>query len=278
MTPAAFLACAAGLAGMALVVSGARGFRPDPVRRGLGLLAPPTRPPWIDRALDHWEARVGVTRQHASLRLLGDSKSRHRRRQVVIVALAVGWGALFGWAQGGPSAALVLGAIAVPGGLALAESRLHRRARRRRDVLAAQVLPVTQTLALAVSAGQTAAEAVADAAAVAPDPIHEWLAVVDAQIRSGRSMEAALTEVADTLEVTDFSLLADTLVAASARGAPLAATLLAQVRDTRNRHRAAALERAGRSDIAMLLPVVFGVLPAVVIVALYPGFVALSSL
>lgn len=278
MTPAALLTIALGMAGVALVVSDARAARPDPVRRGLGPLAPPVRRSLLDRALDRWDTRVGSARQRNSLRLLGLSQARHRRRQVVCVSVAAGWAALFGWAQGGPSAALFLGSIAVPAGLLAAESQLHRRANRRRAVLARQVLPLTQTLALAVSAGETAAEALASAAGVAAEPMRRWLLEIDAQIRSGRSLEAALTEVSDALEVPGFSLLADTLVAASERGAPLAATLVAQVRDTRDRHRAEALERAGRSDIAMLVPVVFAVLPAVVVVALYPGSVALSSM
>lgn len=278
MSPGVLVAIAACAAGVALVVSGRLAARPDPVVRGLGSAAPPARSSPLDRALDRWDARVGLERQRDSLRLLGTAPGRHRHHQLAFVVAATGFGALFGWMRSGPSAALLLGAFGATVGLLGAESALHRRAARRRAALARQVLPVTQTLALSVSAGETAAEAIARAAAVAPDPIRLWLGEVDAQIHSGRSLEAALGDVADAMAVPDFSLLADTLVAASLRGAPLAATLLDQVRDTRARQRAAALERAGRSDIAMLLPVVFMVLPAVVIVALFPGFVALTSM
>lgn len=278
MTPGLIVAGAIGVAGGALVVTGRLAARPDPVRRGLGAAALPPRSSLLDRALDRWDARVGMGKQRDSLRLLGASPEQHRRHQLLFVGLAAGFAALVGWMNSGPSAALFLAAVGATAGLLAAESNLHRRATGRRAVLARQVLAVTQTMALSVSAGETAAEAIARAASLAPEPISRWLGDVDAEIRSGRSMEAALGDAADAMAVSDFSLLADSLVAASMRGAPLATTLLEQVRDTRARQRAAALERAGRSDIAMLLPVVFLVLPAVVLVALFPGFVALSSM
>jgi tight adherence protein C len=59
------------------------------------------------------------------------------------------------------------------------------------------------------------------------------------------------------------------------RGTPLAEVLRSQAADVRESTRRALLEAGGRKEIAMLVPVVFFVLPVTVIFALFPGFYSL---
>lgn len=80
------------------------------------------------------------------------------------------------------------------------------------------------------------------------------------------------------MNVPGFTRLVDTVATANNRGTPLAATLMAQVADARNQYHTRLLERAGRSEIVMLVPIVFLVLPCVVAVAVYPGFLSLMSI
>ena len=67
----------------------------------------------------------------------------------------------------------------------------------------------------------------------------------------------------------------DGVAIAVQRGTPLADVLRAQAGDARADLHRALLEIAGRKELLMLVPVVFLVLPTVVLVALYP---AISSL
>jgi tight adherence protein C len=60
------------------------------------------------------------------------------------------------------------------------------------------------------------------------------------------------------------------------RGTPLADVLRAQATDVREMGRRTLLEAGGRKEIAMLVPVVFLVLPVTVIFALFPGFYSLQ--
>jgi tight adherence protein C len=60
------------------------------------------------------------------------------------------------------------------------------------------------------------------------------------------------------------------------RGTPLADVLRAQAVDAREQQRRALLDVGGRKEIAMLVPVVFLVLPVTVVFALFPGFYGLS--
>src|SRR3954453_16214108 len=62
----------------------------------------------------------------------------------------------------------------------------------------------------------------------------------------------------------------DGMAIAGDRGTPLAEVLRAQAVDVREQHRRELLEVGGRKEIAMLVPVVFLVLPVTVVFALVP--------
>jgi tight adherence protein C len=64
----------------------------------------------------------------------------------------------------------------------------------------------------------------------------------------------------------------DALVLAMERGTPLADLLRAQAADARAAQARRLMESAGRKDVSMLIPVVFLILPTVVLIALFPGF------
>ena len=68
----------------------------------------------------------------------------------------------------------------------------------------------------------------------------------------------------------------DGVVVAVERGTPLADVLRAQAVDVREAGKRALLEAGGRKEIAMMVPVVFLVLPVTVLFALFPGFYGFS--
>jgi tight adherence protein C len=60
------------------------------------------------------------------------------------------------------------------------------------------------------------------------------------------------------------------------RGTPLAEVLRAQAQDVREEGRRRLMEEGGKKEIAMMIPVVFLILPVTVLFALYPGLSFLS--
>ena len=62
------------------------------------------------------------------------------------------------------------------------------------------------------------------------------------------------------------------MIVAVERGTPLAEVLRAQAQDVREEGRRAVMEEGGKKEIAMMIPVVFLVLPITVLFALFPGF------
>ena len=74
------------------------------------------------------------------------------------------------------------------------------------------------------------------------------------------------------------SRVASQLLIATERGTPVAAALAALSQELRSEARRELLEQAARKDVQMMLPVVFGILPSVTVVALYPALTTLSAL
>ena len=91
-----------------------------------------------------------------------------------------------------------------------------------------------------------------------------------------------MVEALETLKrrapMTGVGRLVDALTTGIERGAPLADVLRAQANDGREARRRYLLETGGRREVLMLIPVVFLVMPVVVVFALLPGVVSLDLL
>jgi tight adherence protein C len=98
-------------------------------------------------------------------------------------------------------------------------------------------------------------------------------------VRAGSGLVDALENVARRLDLPELTRFVEGVVVAVDRGTPLSAVLQAQAGDAREAERRRLIETGGRKDIAMMVPVVFMVLPLSVLFALFPGFygITLSS-
>ena len=92
-----------------------------------------------------------------------------------------------------------------------------------------------------------------------------------ADARAGANLPIALQGLADRTGLPEPARFVDGIVVAVERGTPLADVLRAQAQDVREDGRRALMEEGGRKEIAMMVPVVFLVLPVTVLFAVYPG-------
>ena len=263
--------------GVWLVVGAWRRSTPDPIRQALrGHPLESRRSDPFDRLLDRWNASLGSGRRRSSLQVLRIPAHAFRRTQVKVMtascAAAVVWLLLTG-GSGWPIAA-----ACPPLSLALTDRVVGWGADARRRTLAAQVVPFAEYLAMCATAGLTAPEAVTRSSEHVPPPLRLFVADVAADLRTGSPFDRALRASADRIDVPQYRRLCDTVLTAAERGTPLGPALMGQVRDIRSQDRARRMERAGRAEVAMLVPIVLLVLPAVVAVAVYPGFQALSRM
>ena len=149
----------------------------------------------------------------------------------------------------------------------------------RRDRTMRQDLPTALDLmSIAMVAGEGVVGALSRAEEHLTGPVSEELGETLRCIRSGTPVAEALVELEARCSEPAMSRFADALVIALDRGSPVAETLHAHARDLREEERRWLLEAGGRREIAMLLPIVFLILPVIVVFVLYPGLVSLEML
>ena len=156
--------------------------------------------------------------------------------------------------------------------------RLIDRARVREKALRSDLPVALDLMSIAMIAGEGPAGALTRASQHLNGPLGEELATVLTEIRVGVPLETALLDLARRTDEPAVGRFAQALVVGLERGAPIAQTLQAHARDLREEERRSLLESGGRREILMLLPVVFLILPVIVVFVLYPGLMSIDML
>lgn len=169
----------------------------------------------------------------------------------------------------GPLVVLVLCCAA--GGVVGRDQALSRAVRRREVRMMSEFPTVAELLALAVTAGEGAPAALDRVARLSRGELSVELTRCLARARAGASLPSALQGLADRTGLPSLARFVDGIIVAVERGTPLAEVLRAQAQDARESGRQAVIEEGGRREIAMMVPVVFLVLPVTVLFAVYPG-------
>lgn len=151
-----------------------------------------------------------------------------------------------------------------------------RRLRATRTEIAAQLPGVAELLAFAVAAGEPLVPALDRVGRITGGLLGVAVRECVAEIRSGASVEEALRSLARSTTSPDVERFVDRITISLERGTPVSDVLRAQAADARSHQRNALIEAAGRKDVAMLIPVVFLILPTVVVIALFPGMRAMQ--
>jgi tight adherence protein C len=204
-----------------------------------------------------------------------------RGRQLLGGVAGAGVGILFAAAIARSSAVspLLLGvivAVCAAIGVLLPDQVLSRAARARRDRIAAELPTVLEFLTLSLSAGEAVLDALRRVARAGNGDLAREIAVVVAQVNAGVPLASALERCADETQLPALSRTVDQLVGALDRGTPLVDVLRAQAQDSRDDVKRSLLEAAGKKEIAMLVPLVFLILPVTVAFAIYPGVMVLQ--
>ena len=177
-----------------------------------------------------------------------------------------------------PAAATVLAVVCGLCGALLRDRELSRAVRRRRETIRYGLAPIADLLALAVASGESPADALARVARVGRGPLADECRRACSDTASGVSFVDALDAMAARIDVPAVRRFVDGVAIAVQRGTPLAVVLRAQAGDARADLHRGLLEIAGHKELLMLVPVVFLVLPTVVLVALYPALTSLNSI
>lgn len=205
----------------------------------------------------------------------------HRTRQLLGALLGAALGlalALAAAQNGAPVVVTAVAAVAAGGvgGIAATDALLARAARRRSARIAEEFPTVVEFLALSVAAGESILEALRRVARTGSGELAGELDRVVQRAAAGQPLAAALAELRDDLALPAVGRLIDQVLAALDRGTPLAEVLRAHALDARDESKRRLLEAAGTREVAMLVPLVFLILPVTVLFAVWPGLMVLQ--
>lgn len=175
-----------------------------------------------------------------------------------------------------PVPLLVLCIICAVSGVLARDRWLSREVTKREEQMMAEFPTIAELLALAVAAGEGAIGALERVTRISRGELSRELARALADARAGASLVQALQGIATRTSLPPLARFVDGVAIAVERGTPLAEVLRAQAVDVREAGKRALLEAGGRKEIAMMVPVVFLVLPVTVLFALFPGFFGFS--
>lgn len=170
---------------------------------------------------------------------------------------------------------LAVAVVAAPVGLLAPEQLLARAARARLARISTELPTVLEFLTLSLSAGEGVLDALTRVARIGNGELSREFGRVVAEINTGVPLADALQRCATTIALPTLTRTVDQLLGALERGTPLVEVLRAQAQDSRDETKRTLLEAAGKKEVAMLVPLVFLILPVTIAFAIFPGILVL---
>lgn len=229
-------------------------------------------------------ARVGSPTADLRRRLAragrDESVEQFRAGQVVwgVLGVAAGLGlALLLAATRGTSVVVLVVLVALCGatGVLGRDWMLSRQVAQRESRMLQEMPTIAELLALAVGAGEGATGALERVVRSTRGELSVELERTLADARAGAPLTTALDGLADRTGLPALARFAEGVAVAVERGTPLAEVLRAQAQDVREEVRRDLMETGGRKEVAMMVPVVFLILPVTVAFAVFPSLLVL---
>ena len=204
-----------------------------------------------------------------------------RSRQLVWGLAGAGTGlagaVLLSWERPSPfPTPVAIVAVSAAAGLALCDRMLVRAATARLARITGELPTVLEFLTLSLSAGEGILDALRRVGRVSRGELATEFSAVVTAVNTGVPLAEALNTLAAGVRLPALTRCIEQLTGALERGTPLAEVLRAQAQDARDDAKRGLLEVAGKKEVAMLVPLVFLILPVTIVFAVYPGIVVLQ--
>jgi tight adherence protein C len=196
---------------------------------------------------------------------------------VGVTVLGLCASAYMGWAGMRTIMAMIIGAGL---GSWLPLYLMMRRAKKRRAEIASQLSNVLDLLVVCVEAGLGVSEAIKVVGHESDRQgqlIGRELAMVSAALNTGSGLGTALRRLAERTDIEDIKPLAATMIQSEQLGSQMAPALRSISDSLRNSRRIRAEEAAQKTTVKILFPLVFFILPAMMIVIVGPAMIQIMK-
>ncbi len=153
---------------------------------------------------------------------------------------------------------------------------LTLKVRNRRMQIEYEFPALIEMLTLSIAAGETPVAAISRICQRSDSLLSKELARVLKAVQVGKPFHEALDQLGRNLQSPSIRRFVDALVLAMVRGAPIVEVLHRHVAEARINHRNLVMDKAGRAETLMMVPIVFLILPISVLFALWPSINQLS--
>lgn len=133
-----------------------------------------------------------------------------------------------------------------------------------------------EMLTLSLSAGETPLAAMARLSRHSGSALGREFSIVVDSVRKGSPFHVALDAMGRRIDSVVIRRFVDALITAMLRGAPLVDVLQRHAAEARQNQRNILMNKAGKAEISMMVPVVFLILPVSVLFALWPSLTHLN--
>ncbi len=141
----------------------------------------------------------------------------------------------------------------------------------------AQLPAVWEFLSLSLSAGEGLPDALRRMASIGHGDVTDEFRVVVLDVQIGIPLATALQTMGRKLRISSLSRGLEQILGALNRGTPVSAVLQAHALDAREDAKRRLLESAGQKEVAMLVPLVFLILPVTIVFAVFPGLLVIQT-
>lgn len=233
------------------------------------------------RWLARWHSPASATADRLARAGMDLSVDQFRAQQVLSVAGGLAGGLVIATVlaltrPASPVALVIVVAVCALGALMARDWMLSRRIAQREERIEEQLPTIAELIALSVSAGEGVRGALERVARTASGAMADELTVTLNATRAGVPLANALHAMGERTGVQALRRFADGVATAVERGTPLADVVRAQAQDVREAGRRALMEEGGKKEIAMMIPVIFLILPVTVLFAVFPGIATIQ--
>ncbi len=174
-------------------------------------------------------------------------------------------------------ATFLLGMLFAGVGFFLIDVVMNMKASERRAEIERAFPNTVDQITICVEAGLGLDAAIAHAARTGSGPLAEEFERVLQDVRTGMSRQAALDAFAERTDVADVRYFVRAVGQANRYGVPIVDALRVQALDGRERRKARAEERAQKTTVKILFPLMFCILPALFVVILGPAVIRIAN-